>query len=165
MREGFEAFVALQHHEDYIALQQNEEEPTMTNPAKQMAHSQAEAVLEPFRAFAALSLDHTEQYLALQLDTAQTYTELLVAHIRATVDASETPSVAAYVQQQQRIADTVSRQVATDTRVLTGLARGYAEETLRLAESSTRAWQGTVRRAARRAAAQGAVTPSGARAV
>ena len=147
----------MQHHEDYIALQKNEEEPAMTNAADQGARSQEQAVLEPVRAFAALSLDHAEQYLALHLDAAQTYTELTVAHARATVAASAEPSVAAYVQQQQRLADTVSRQMATDTRVITGLARGYAEESMRLMESNTRALQGTVKRLGRRAAAQGAV--------
>lgn len=109
----------------------------MSNETVNQMQSQIEnTVAAPARTYAGLVLDHVEQLMSLQLETAKAYAETGVQQARAALEVRNPSDVQAYVDNQQQVARDLGERIKGDVEKVTALNQTFAQNAQKATQDS-----------------------------
>jgi phasin family protein len=97
------------------------------------ANDQAAKFTAPARKFNALVVSHLEKLVQFQFEATKSYADLGLEQLRTALSIDGVEGLKSYVEQQNKTVAVVGKKLSTDTEVLVGLSKDFAEEVQKLA--------------------------------
>lgn len=111
----------------------------MTTQTIETMQKQIEAlVLEPVRAYAALTLDHAARLAATQIDAYQAYAQAGLEQARGLAQVTDADGFTTYLQKQQQAAQQIGERMQGDAGKLVAMNQAFVGKSQELAEKSVR---------------------------
>ena len=95
-------------------------------------------VLEPMRAYAALTLDHAARLTAAQIDAYQAYARVALEQVGGLAQVKEVDGLSSYLQTQQQAARQMGERMQGDAGKLVAMNQAFVGKSQELAEQSVR---------------------------
>jgi|HigsolmetaGSP11D_1036233.scaffolds.fasta_scaffold02179_4 phasin family protein len=93
-------------------------------------------LLAPSRKFNALLVDNLDKFAKFQLESARVYTDLALEQLRAALQVSDADSLQTFVSSQRKIAEEVSKKLASDAETVASLSKDFTAEVQKLAQEN-----------------------------
>lgn len=90
----------------------------------------------PAKQLNALVVEHIEQLSRFQLKTLETYTDLGLEQLKAALQVDDAKALQAYVKNQGKVVETLSRKLSADGEALARLNQSFAVSVQKLAQES-----------------------------
>ncbi|PMR68941.1 phasin family protein [Halomonas heilongjiangensis] len=101
----------------------------------------------PARAFAALSIDFTEQLVTAQLDATKAYADSSLAQLRSLVEVKDAEGLKSYLEGQQQVAKDLTERLKGDADKVVALQQDFIQESQKLTEGSVQQAQESLQQA------------------
>ena len=106
-------------------------------------------VMGPMRAYATLAMDHLEKMAEVQYDAAKAYTDFGMQQMRSALDIKSPEDVQAYLQEQQKAAETMGNRLKGDAEKVVALNQEFAEKAQKTVEENAKTVTENASKAAR----------------
>jgi phasin family protein len=90
----------------------------------------------PARKFNALVVDNLEKVTKFQLEALRSYADLGIEQLRGALEVNDAQSLQAYVSNQQKVAETVSKKLSSDAETFAALSKDFTVEVQKLAQEN-----------------------------
>ena len=94
------------------------------------------AVLEPVRAYGALTTDYFEKLFSVQFDSVRAFADKNLAQSRSWLEVKDSDSFRQVIEQQQQAVRELSEQIKEDADRIQALSQEYLKETQQLTSES-----------------------------
>lgn len=118
---------------------------TTTNPNSDSRQSNAqgnqkidEAIVEPVRAYGALTTDYFEKLFAAQFDSVRAFADTSLAQSRSWLEVKDSDSFRQVIEQQQQAVRELSEKMKEDAEKILALSQEYLQETQQLTSAGMR---------------------------
>lgn len=92
----------------------------------------------PARAYAALTVDYTEQVLNTQFAFAKAYADASLGQARAMLDVKDPEGFRSYVEGQQKVAKELGERLKDDTEKVVALNQEFVQKSQQLVEDNVK---------------------------
>lgn len=109
------------------------------NKTAEKTSQQFESIfVSPMRSYTQAALDYYEELVSAQIDAAQAYSDMAIAHARTWLDVKDADSFKKALESQQKAATDLLERMKGDSEKVTAIGQNFVQDSQKMAEETSK---------------------------